>query len=106
MGVKDRHAEKIIGSIRRECLQVIILIETHLRRVWSRCFRAFVTKQEVPGPPPHPTASSSQDCRISRGRRAASSPNRDRFLVFRNPTETKFPFGAQLWRLRRLYFAE
>ena len=34
MGVEDPHAERIIGSIRREWLyHVIILSETHLHRV-------------------------------------------------------------------------
>ena len=39
---QNPYAERIIGSIRRECLDhVIIFSETHLRRVLSRYFRYY-----------------------------------------------------------------
>ena len=63
------YVERIIGSIRRECLDhVFIFNEAHLRRVFSLLSQeqnASVAKQRLSGLPPHPTVFGWQDRRIS-----------------------------------------
>ena len=54
---QNPHVERVIGSIRRECLDhVVIFNERHLRRVLSRLLpthsHASVARQGLPGPSP------------------------------------------------------
>ena len=58
------YVERIIGSIRRECLDhVIFFNETHLRlfSLLSQEENASVVEQRLSGPPSHPTAFGWQD---------------------------------------------
>ena len=78
---QNAYVERIIGSIRRECLDhIIIFDERHLRRVLSAYFQyhhrsqnASLARQGLSGASPHTATLCRQDHRLPRGRRSASS---------------------------------
>ena len=83
------YVERIIGSIRRECLDhVIFFNETHLRlfSLISQEENASVVEQRLSGPPSHPTAFGWQDRRISGGRWHSLSLRTSRGLSHGNPS--------------------
>jgi transposase InsO family protein len=64
---QNPYAERLIGSIRRECLDhVVILDERHLRRV-------LVAQERLPTASSHTTSLGRQYCCLAGGRRATSS---------------------------------
>ena len=78
---QNPYVERLIGSIRRECLDhIIIFNEHHLRGVLSRYFSipsqdqdASLAKQGLSAASPHTTSLCRQDHRLPGGRRFASS---------------------------------
>src|SRR5271165_3547804 len=73
---QNPYIERLIGSIRRECLDhVIILNECHLRRVLSSYFQYhhdarthLSLNKDCPRPRPHTIALRRQYCGLPRGR--------------------------------------
>ena len=77
---QNPYAERLIGSIRRECLDhVIILSERHLRRVLSSYFQyhqrpnASLAQQGLPTSSPHTASLRRQYYCLPGGRRSALS---------------------------------
>jgi transposase InsO family protein len=78
---QNAYVERIIGSIRRECLDhVIILDERHLCRVLSAYFDLSPPKQDtslarqgMSGTPAHTATLHRHRCRLPTGRRSAPS---------------------------------
>jgi len=72
---QNPYVERVIGSIRRECLDhIIIFDECHLRGVLSSYFQdASLARQGLSGHPASTPTCCGQDRRVPRGRRTASS---------------------------------
>ena len=80
--------ERVIGSIRRECLDHIVIVNEHqLRRVLSSyvdCYQrthASFARQGLPGPAPNPTSRGRKSRRHPSGRRPASPRRTPRRLI-------------------------
>ena len=81
--------ERLIGSIRRECLDhIIIFNERHLRHVLLRYFQYHhqgqnpsLARQGLSTAPPHPASFCGQDYRLPGGGRSASSLRTLRGLI-------------------------
>ena len=86
---QNAYVERVIGSIRRECLDhVVIFNERHLRRVLSLLHRilppnedASCTRQGLPGPSPDPATQDRKSRGHPAGRRPASSLRTPRRLI-------------------------
>ena len=85
---QNAYVERIIGSIRRECLDhVIVFDERHLRRVLSAYFQyhhrqqdASLAGQGLPRASAHTATLCRHCCRLSAGRRPAPSLRASRSL--------------------------
>jgi hypothetical protein len=97
--------ERLIGSIRRECLDhIIIFNESHLRRVLSRYFQyhhwtrnTSVTRQGLSAASPHTAALCRRHHRVPGGGRPASPLRTSRRLISEvNETTGRFRREASL----------
>jgi Integrase core domain len=86
---QNAYVERVIGSIRRECLDhVVICNERHfaassfvLRRLLPSNEDVSCTPQGLPGPSPHPATQDRKSRGHPAGRRSASSLRTARLLI-------------------------
>jgi Integrase core domain len=96
---QNAYIERLIGSIRRKCLDhVIIFDERHLCRVLSSYFQYYhktrthlSLDKDCPQTRPNTPAHRRQDYRLPKGRRTASSLRASRRLSFVAAPDTPRP---------------